>query len=388
MENTPRLYNTIITVLRQHKNWLDQRHVKTFAWMMVGLITSGLISLNAWTPFVVSRAQYAQSIVRRFRRFLGNKKIEVFTLYAPLISQALAQWGENKLYLALDTSMLWQRYCIIRISVIYRGRAVPLVWKVLEHGSSQVSLCDYKDLLDKAAILVGFGCEVIFLADRGFADTALMAHLKKLGFHWRIRSKKSFGIHRKGLAPFKAGQVGLAPGQAIFWQNVLITGKCFGPVCIAVANHVQSKERWFVISDEPTSVMTFEEYGFRFDIEENFLDDKSNGFQLESSLIRSADALSRLCFVLAATTLYLVCQGVEVVKQNKRRLVDPHWFRGSSYLKIGWMWVKRALSTGASIITKLNLPGQADPEPAKASNRQHRDRIGLGFEVIDVAMGV
>jgi hypothetical protein len=45
-----------------------------------------------------------------------------------------------------------------------------------------------------------------------------------------------------------------------------------------------------VVSDEPTEAKTFEEYGWRFDIEENFLDDKSNGFQLESSPIRSANA--------------------------------------------------------------------------------------------------
>ena len=38
---------------------------------------------------------------------------------------------------------------------------------------------------------------------------------------------------------------------------------------------------------------TLEEYGLRFDIEENFLDDKSNEFQLEDSLIRSAAALER-----------------------------------------------------------------------------------------------
>ena len=91
-----------------------------------------------------------------------------------------------------------------------------------------------------------------------------------------------------------------------------------------------SDEYWAVISDEPTEVETLQEYGLRFDIEENFLDDKSNGFQLESSLIRSAKALERLCFVLAMTTLYLVSVGTDVVKRGKRRLVDPHWFRGSS----------------------------------------------------------
>ena len=74
---------------------------------------------------------------------------------------------------------------------------------------------------------------------------------------------------------------------------------------LAVARPLASDEYWYVISDEPTDVQSLEEYGLRFDIEENFLDDKSNGFQLESSLIRSSEALERLCFVLAMTTLYL-----------------------------------------------------------------------------------
>ena len=86
--------------------------------------------------------------------------------------------------------------------------------------------------------------------------------------------------------------------------------------------------------DEHTSVNTFHEYGLRFDIEENFLDDKSNGFQLESSLIRSFYDLSRLCFVIALTTLYLVAQGTQVVAEAKRRWVDPHWLP-SDWMAVG-----------------------------------------------------
>ena len=60
-----------------------------------------------------------------------------------------------------------------------------------------------------------------------------------------------------------------------------------------------------MVSDEPAEAKTFEEYGGRFDIEENCFDDQSTGFQLESSLSRSASALERLCGVLAITALYL-----------------------------------------------------------------------------------
>jgi hypothetical protein len=47
MEGTPRLYHTLVQVLSQHENWLDRRHLKTLAWMVVGLIQSGPISLTA-----------------------------------------------------------------------------------------------------------------------------------------------------------------------------------------------------------------------------------------------------------------------------------------------------------------------------------------------------
>lgn len=381
MKDTPDLYDTLVLVLRQHEKWLDVRHLKTLAWMMVGLIQTGNIALTDWTSFVVSRATFAQSTVRRFRRWLDNDRIVVHDLYGPVIQQALSDWGDHVLYLALDTSLLWDKYCIIRISVVFRGRAVPLVWQVLEHGSSSVSYDTYKDLLDKAAPLVPAYCPVVFLADRGFADIDLMRHLRRLGWHWRIRIKSNFWIYRRNHQRCQPGRLGLKPGQAYFWHQVWITEQYFGPVHVALARLENGNELWYVVSDEPTGVETFDDYGRRFNIEENFLDDKSNGFQLEASLIRSADALNRLCFVLAMTTLFLVAQGVDVVAQGKRRYVDPHWERGSSYLKIGWSWVRKALVRRWSLLTTLRLPGEPDPEPAIASRKQLMRQRGPCFSV-------
>jgi hypothetical protein len=42
-------------------------------------------------------------------------------------------------------------------------------------------------------------------------------------------------------------------------------------------------EFWAIASDEPTTLKTFQEYGLRFDIEENFLDDPSNGWNIQRS---------------------------------------------------------------------------------------------------------
>ena len=67
----------------------------------------------------------------------------------------------------------------------------------------------------------------------------------------------------------------------------------FGQVNIALARDLISGELWHIVSDQPTSLQTFREYGERFDIEEEFLDEKSNGFQLEKSFISEAVLL---CF--------------------------------------------------------------------------------------------
>ncbi|MDM8566666.1 hypothetical protein QUF74_13570 [Candidatus Halobeggiatoa sp. HSG11] len=72
---------------------------------------------------------------------------------------------------------------------------------------------------------------------------------------------------------------------------------------------------------------TFVEYSYRFNIEEGFKDDKSGAFQLESSLFRDAQALTRLYTVIVVATLFLVSQGVEAVKSGIRQEIDPHWNR-------------------------------------------------------------
>ena len=141
-------------------------------------------------------------------------------------------------------------------------------------------------------------------------------------------------------------------------------------------------EFWAVVSDEPTTLQTFAEYGLRFDIEESFLDDRSSGWNLQKSEIRSVCDLSRLWFILAVATLYVTAQGVEVVDSGRRRWVDTHWFRGNSYFRIGLEWVKTALQDGWPLTSSIRFRANRDAEPAMASRQQHEKRLyRLEFKV-------
>ena len=68
---------------------------------------AGRCSIACRHTYVHSRAVFVQSTVRRFDRWLENDRIDVHALYGPFMPQALAEWGNHVLYLALDTAMWW-----------------------------------------------------------------------------------------------------------------------------------------------------------------------------------------------------------------------------------------------------------------------------------------
>ncbi len=62
-----------------------------------------------------------------------RRDLDVTTCFAPLLSWVLAWWapGERRLALALDASTRGQRVTVLAISVVYRGCAIPVAWRVV-----------------------------------------------------------------------------------------------------------------------------------------------------------------------------------------------------------------------------------------------------------------
>jgi hypothetical protein len=383
MTPTSHLYDALDLYLRQYALWRDIRHVQTLCWMMIGMIQSQKVHPSGFGVYVKSRAKKSQSHQRRFRRWLSNRRINVMSVHHQLIAQALSKWGKERLYLSLDTTMLWNCFCVVWVGVVYRGRTVPIHFNIVVHKSSTVGLWQIQRVLRPVSKLLPVGTEVVLLADRGFADGKLMKYLQQnLKWHFRIRIKQRFQFQSEGRW-YKVSEVQPKRGKAYFTGPVnLGKTKPYGPVYLAFAHDKRSDEDWVIVSDEPTSLKTFEEYRLRFQIEENFLDLKSNGFQLESCRLRDKFALGQLLWVVALTMLFLVLQGTEVVAQGKRQRVDPHWHRGMSYLKIGWNWIRRAITDQCLIPIFHYLSSAPDPDPAIASKRQHKRSFTLELTVL------
>ena len=92
-------------------------------------------------------------------------------MYVPLVMAAIRNWQGQRLYLALDTTVLWNRFCVIHLSVVCCGRAVPFLWKGLEHKSSTVAFSEYKLMLRLAHRLLSQYPDIMLLA--GLPSAAL-----------------------------------------------------------------------------------------------------------------------------------------------------------------------------------------------------------------------
>ncbi len=225
-------------------------------------------------------------------------------------------------------------------------------------------------MLKQALLILPKGRPIVLLADRGFVHANLVKFCRKNKWGYRLRAKSSTKVRLLDRSVASFGKLCPAKGHAHFYQKVHIMGENIGPVHIALANPQDEEEPWYIISDDPTGLDTLAEYALRFDIEESFLDDKSDGFQLESTKLDDPKAIARLFLVLALATLHFTSVGVAVVKREARRWVDTHWDRGMSYLKIGWSWLRQQFRKLWSVLLPFGLDPNPDPEPAIASRRK------------------
>lgn len=368
MKTQTGIYAQVHKYLRKGSEFVDQRHLKVLSWMVTALLGSQSLNQNEWEAYVESRAQQAQSYQRRWSRFLSNRRVEVEKLYVPLVLGAIEAWKVERLYVALDTTMLWNKYCLIYLSVVCAGRAIPLMWMGLEHKSASVAFEKYQPLLERAQEKLFEFADVMLLADRGFANHDMVRWLKQSSWHWCIRLPSDtaiYGVRRRGFG-YEVRELYPPKGEARFYHHVRLWEDAQLECHLALASVRGIKEQWAIITDEPPTLETFWQYGLRFRIEQLFLDSKSGVFDLEGSRVRDVQCLEHLYLAVAIAILFATLTGLAVQKAGFRRQVDAHWKRGLSYLKMGLRWLKGSIHKARPLV-RLDSLLYHDPAPCFAS---------------------
>jgi hypothetical protein len=390
MASPARLHAELTGFLRQHCPVRDQRHLALLVWMVAGLLLSQTVCFDHWKTRLPLGHCLAASWQRRCQRWLSNSRIDPQSLYSPLILWAIQGWQKpgQALHLALDTSMLWNRYCVVVVSVVCHGRAIPLLWQPLEHPSASVSAAVSIGLLEKAdRLLAGFGT-IMLLADRAFPSGELLSW-----FHGRerwsyvMRLPGDTEVHGTA-APLgcQVRRLRLRRGQCRGFRGVrLWAGGTHGVnLVLAHPTGLPVEEPWYLISNAEPVLDLVWSYGRRFCCEQLFRDQKSGVFQLEDSGLRDPQRIDRLLLVVAIAVLVSSLQGYGCSLAGLRRQVDPHWERGMSFLRIGLGTLQMVASDATSrLVAWLPIPLQT-LEPCIPSRRARRKQAQAWFSRIDL----
>ena len=350
MVSHARLHVELIAIFRQQCPTCDERQLVLLAWMVAGLLLGQSVCFDRWKTVLPLGHCLAASWQRRCQRWLCNTRIDVEALYGPLVLWALQHWQKpgQDLPLALDTTMLWNRCCVVVLSVVCHGRAIPLLWQTLEHPSASVSASVSIALLEKAdRLLAAFGA-ITLLADRAFPSEELLGWFDgKPRWSYVMRLRSDTWIHGTA-APMgcEVRRLRLPRGHCRGFRNVQLwaDGSQKANLLLALPGGIAIDEPWYLVSNADLTLDLVWIYAQRFCCEQLFRDQKSGLCQLESSGLRDPGLIDRLLLVVAIAVLVSSLRGYAVSLDGLRHQVDPHWQRGMSFVRIGLKWLQQAVA--------------------------------------------
>jgi hypothetical protein len=365
---TPRLYRQLMTQLSQWVNAKEVRHLQGVCEAVGAILQSQQAAPARWLPYLSHRRCGARAHLERLQYLLENPHISAERFYQPLLQRVLAAFAHTTVTLALDTSVLWNQYCLVEVSLIWGGRSLTVAQTVLEHPSASVAFEDYRTVLKQAHNRLPVGCQVTLLADRGFDHKPLLQWLQVHQWDWAIRLKGDVSLRLATGRPCQVDELWPPPDEAYFYHHVEVYDEI--PAHLATAHLSTTAEPWAVLSSAPSSLPTFAHYGERFGgIEPHFKDYKSAGFQLPHSRRRNAQQLTTLVMLLDMAHLVAVVLGVLLVQAGQRLQLDWHGARGLSFLQLGLREIARCGYQRRCLPPLTPLP-QRSPPKAYASHWQ------------------
>jgi hypothetical protein len=263
------------------------------------------------------------SLKKRVQRFLKNDGVTVDDYYRPLAQRILRRLvtGGARLYLTLDRTE-WKAFNILYVCVGWRGRALPLLWRMLAPGAS--SFAEQEELLATVASWLPKGARVLLLGDREFGTGVLAQWALRQGWGVCLRLRAHEYVRQAGGLHFELLPLVL-PGERRLWSRVAFTQKHAVPeLNLAMYWAPSAAEPWYLITTEPTCKLACASYARRFRIEEMFKDFKNTGrgFGLELTGLRHPERLERLLLALALVYTWLLLWGAFVIASGQQKLVD------------------------------------------------------------------
>ncbi len=287
---------------------------------MVLTRSCGLSQVSAMLALVLG--QQEETLRQRLREWYypaadkagkHRRTLEVETCFAPLLRWVLAWWPDERheLALALDATTLGQRFTVLCVSVLVRGCAIPVAWKVLAYNQKGSWQPYWQALLRHLEGVMPADWRVLVLADRGLYAPWLYRQIVAQGWHPFLRINLGAKACVQGSKRWEWLSHWLPPLREQWAARM----SCFAEAkhrldcTVLICREPGYEEPWVVVTDLPPEQVQGAWYRLRAWVEGGFKDYKRGQWGWQHTKMLDPQRAARLWLALAVSTLWVVGVG-------------------------------------------------------------------------------
>lgn len=291
----------------------------------------------------------ANTVKTRLKRWLSNPRLDLMALSYAWMKWVLARFKTKRPIFLVDETKLGEHLGVMMVSLAYKQRAIPLMWRCYIGNSAsdypqQGQVLLIYGLLSHVLSVMPVGMRPLIQMDRGLGhSSAMLKALQSLPVDYLLRVKSNaYFTTRKGccrrLMDF------IQPGTTFTSRGTLFKKR---PIhgYIRLIWEPDQTEPWCLFTNLPW--LSGQVYAMRWWQEESFKDFKSGGWQWGRSKLRCPHRMTRLLFIMVIAYVWMLSLGTQLsqLPQPQRRLIvtrDEH--QRLSVFRLGYRWFKYLLA--------------------------------------------
>ena len=327
----------------------NSKLVNTLAMLVTGVILGHHCQL--WMIAIVLPLDVqVSSTVRRFERFLADKRVDVQSYFEPFVWAMHSSLGQETAYVILDCTQAGPKCRTLVAGLAYHGTVLPLGWKTYKGKKGHLKGERHRDLLIQIAPYLRSYRQVIVLGDAEFSSEPVIGWLLKQRWDFVLRFQHRYQVQIEADGEWQTMKTvyetaGMEADQVKHWEKATYTQKHQqSGLTLTVHWGEGQDEPLCLVSSLPASACPEQVYQMRPWIETLFGNQKSRGFNLARTHLTIPEQIDRLFLALAIATCMLLGLGTHIFITKQTKWVDRSDRRDLSLFQLGFRSLLRFLA--------------------------------------------
>jgi hypothetical protein len=157
---------TLAHMLHTRRNSHHEQHLNTLALLICGIVDAQHVQFDKIAAHAPIRGRKNESLITRFRRFVKHEAITPEALWLPFA------------HAVLDGSGAGRNCVVLMASVVYRSRAMALLWMVVKGKKGHLAEELHCTLIRRLREVIPAQAHVMLLGDGEFDGSELLSTIR------------------------------------------------------------------------------------------------------------------------------------------------------------------------------------------------------------------